>query len=162
MDDEDTTQLIAAHLMSRGDTFTAQDVVDFCSTPTMLERLDRATPITLEMAQDWLKRHGYRFSPEPRGMYADGHEDIAQVTYRNKEYIPAIQALLPRMRTWDNDAGELRDPKLKPGEKIAVLWFHDESTFYAHDRRKMRWVHETTKPKPWVKGEGLSLMVADF
>ena len=42
------------------------------------------------------------------------------------------------------------------------MWFHDESTFYAHDRRQKRWVHKGEKNTPQPKGEGLSLMVADF
>ncbi|KAI3998437.1 hypothetical protein K525DRAFT_214668 [Schizophyllum commune Loenen D] len=137
MDDEDITQRIS------------QDIVDFCSTPEMMELLNRDKPISLDMALDWLKRHDYRFALQPCGMYADGHEDPAQVTYRVKVYGPAIEALLPRMRKWDSKTGQLTDPVLKPGEKIAVLW-------------KLRWVHKDTKPKPWVKGEGLSLMVADF
>ena len=34
--------------------------------------------------------------------------------------------------------------------------------FYAHDRRKRRWIHKDEKAKPYAKGEGHSLMVADF
>src|SRR5882762_520681 len=43
-----------------------------------------------------------------------------------------------------------------------VIWVHDESTFYAHDRHKLRWVHSSESAKPYAKGEGASLMVADF
>jgi hypothetical protein len=43
-----------------------------------------------------------------------------------------------------------------------VVWFHDESTFYAHDRRKKRWVHSSEKATPKKKGKGASLMVSDF
>ncbi|KAF9515963.1 hypothetical protein BS47DRAFT_1263365, partial [Hydnum rufescens UP504] len=39
---------------------------------------------------------------------------------------------------------------------------HDESIFYAHDRRKLRWVHDNETPKPYAKGDGVSVMVADF
>ncbi len=47
-------------------------------------------------------------------------------------------------------------------EKHVVIWFHDESTFYAHDRQKIRWIHKNEKIKPYAKGEGVSLMVANF
>jgi hypothetical protein len=37
-----------------------------------------------------------------------------------------------------------------------------ETTFYANDRRKVGWVHKDAKAVPRAKGEGVSLMVADF
>ena len=43
-----------------------------------------------------------------------------------------------------------------------VLWLHDETIFYMHDRRKLRWVPDTETAVPKPKGEGASLMVADF
>ena len=43
-----------------------------------------------------------------------------------------------------------------------VLWFHDELTFYANDRRKTRWVHKSEDAVPYTKGEGASQMVANF
>lgn len=43
-----------------------------------------------------------------------------------------------------------------------IFWYHDESTFYANDRRQTRWVHKSEKATPRAKGEGASLMVADF
>ena len=43
-----------------------------------------------------------------------------------------------------------------------MLWFHDESTFYANNQRKTQWVHELETPTPYAKGEGHSLMVANF
>src|SRR5258705_13710327 len=41
------------------------------------------------------------------------------------------------------------------------MWFHDESTFYANDRRKSGWVHKSKTAVPYTKGEGPSQMVAD-
>lgn len=43
-----------------------------------------------------------------------------------------------------------------------MVWFHDESTFYANDQYKKGWVHKDEKATPQPKGEGSSLMVADF
>ncbi|KAL1755032.1 hypothetical protein FB107DRAFT_214422, partial [Schizophyllum commune] len=161
LDDEDVTQDIIAYLRTKGRYFTAQDIVDFVSTPDMLRRLDRSKPIKLSTAIEWLKRHGFGFDKDPRGLFHDGHEDPAQVQYRNDVYIPEVQKYARRMRRLED--GELVDPPdLEAGEKIAVLWFHDESTFYAHDRRKKRWVREGETPIPYAKGEGVSLMVADF
>jgi hypothetical protein len=46
------------------------------------------------------------------------------------------------------------------GKRI-IVWFHDES-IYAHDRRKSQWVADDSLLLPYAKGEGVSLMVADF
>lgn len=43
-----------------------------------------------------------------------------------------------------------------------VFWAHNETLFYANDRRDRRWVHKTETAVPKPKGEGASLMVADF
>ncbi|KAI5984151.1 hypothetical protein EDD15DRAFT_2310938 [Pisolithus albus] len=84
-----------------------------------------------------MERTGYSWTTARNGQYVDGHEREDVVEYRQNKFLPAWYAL-------------------------DVVWFHDESTFYAHDRRKKRWVHRDEKPTPQPKGEGLSLMVADF
>jgi hypothetical protein len=35
-------------------------------------------------------------------------------------------------------------------------------TFYANNRCKQCWVHKDEQAVPWAKGEGASLMMADF
>ena len=49
-----------------------------------------------------------------------------------------------------------------PQPQWVVVWFHDESTFYVNDHWKKRWVHKSEKAVPCAKGEGASLMVANF
>jgi hypothetical protein len=46
--------------------------------------------------------------------------------------------------------------------RCVIVWSHDESIFYAHDQRKKGWYHKDAPAKPYMKGEGASLMVADF
>jgi hypothetical protein len=48
------------------------------------------------------------------------------------------------------------------GGKRVIAWFHDESVFYAHDWWKKGWYHKDASAKPYTKGEGASLMIADF
>ncbi|CAK5283931.1 unnamed protein product [Mycena citricolor] len=43
-----------------------------------------------------------------------------------------------------------------------IIWYHDESIFYAHDRRRETWYHKDSDALPYRKGEGYSFMVADF
>jgi len=64
------------------------------------------------------------------------------------------------MTVWVSKNGQGQDPPA--GTRRVVVWYHDESTFYAHDRRQKRWVHKSENAKPYAKGEGHSLMVADF
>src|SRR5258708_9736590 len=64
------------------------------------------------------------------------------------------------MQKWD-DNGEEEIPA-SPPERHTVVWFHDESIFYAHDDQKCYWVHDSETAKTYAKGEGPSVMVADF
>ena len=104
---------------------------------------------------------GYQWSKDLKGQYVDGHKREDVVEYRQKEFLPKFKEIEKRMREWAADNKEMVDAARSAGRRI-VVWFHDESTFFANDRRLGRWVHvdETAKPQP--KGEGASLMVADF
>ena len=70
------------------------------------------------------------------------------------------------MVTYDNDGKESAPP---PGFAVPQIgWFrlilvtHDESTFYAHDRRKNCWSHKSDPHTPEQKGDGPSLMISDM
>lgn len=43
-----------------------------------------------------------------------------------------------------------------------MVQFHDESIFYAHDCNHQTWYHKNAPAKPYTKGEGHSLMVAEY
>lgn len=109
-----------------------------------------------------MKVMGYRWRMELKGQYADGHEREDIVAYRQKAYLPAIAALREKTRLWDKEGKEDVTPLDCPIPRHIVIWFHDESIFYAHDRRKLRWVHSSETAKPYAKGEGQSYMIADF
>src|SRR5271168_1695102 len=63
------------------------------------------------------------------------------------------------MEIWDE---KLVESVLSDSGRRVIVWFHDESIFYAHDRRKKGWYHKDASAKPYAKGEGASLMIADF
>ncbi|KAJ3714411.1 hypothetical protein C8R42DRAFT_747670, partial [Lentinula raphanica] len=66
------------------------------------------------------------------------------------------------MRSWNGEnMDELQESTDSTGHRV-VVWFHDESIFYANDRRIACWVFEAASPTPYAKGEGVSLIVADF
>jgi hypothetical protein len=166
--DEDLSQEIHLHLQSLGPYVSAMDIVRFMDSPEMRTRLDIKKSITLRTAQRWMRVIGYRWRSEPKGQYKDGHERVDVVDYRQNVFLPRMSLLEHRLRHWFREDGtEIEWEGLEGGvigcrEKPVVLWCHDESIFYGNDRRKIRWVHKTESAKPWVKGEGASVMVADF
>ncbi|KAJ7785137.1 hypothetical protein DFH07DRAFT_3854, partial [Mycena maculata] len=105
----------------------------------------------------WVKNH--------KGQYVDGHERDDVVRYRQEVFLPAWYRMEGRMRAWTGDnmdnLEELVDLINQTGKRL-VVWFHDESIFYVHDRRPSQWVADGVSPTPYAKGEGPSMMVADF
>src|ERR1700730_4086128 len=105
-----------------------------------------------------MRKLDYRWTySELKGQYVDGHEREDVVKYRKEVFLPRWANV--KARNWDWANGQ---PDPLPHERRIVLWFHDESTFYANDRRFARWIHKGEKPKPYAKGEGASEMVADL
>jgi hypothetical protein len=165
MDDEDLATELKLHLQHVGKFVRTQDLVDYFSVPENRVRLGFTKSISLRTAQCWMSRLGYRWTKEPRGQYADGHERDDIVHYRQKIFLPSWSRYQSSMRIWKHDDITTEDvaagTSLATGRRV-VVWFHDESTFYANDRRRERWVHETEGAVPQPKGEGASLMVVDF
>jgi len=95
----------------------------------------------------------------PKGQYADGHEQEDVVFYRENVFLPQWHLIQERMATWDE---KLVESVPSGSGRRVITWFHDKSIFYAHDRCKKGWYHKDATAKPYAKGEGSSLMVADF
>ncbi|KAG2345057.1 hypothetical protein BDR05DRAFT_975240 [Suillus weaverae] len=95
------------------------------------------------------------------GQYVDGHKCDNVMTYHQTKFLTSIAELFIHMCTWKDGLEEAcNEPHLHT--QHVVLWFHDELTFYANDRRKVYWVHGNETAKPHPKGEEASLMVTDF
>jgi hypothetical protein len=161
--DEDLVMDIVVHLQSIGSYFSAGDLLQFINRPEILEKIGRHEPLSIRTSQRWLKLLGFRWKLEAKGMYTDGHEREDVVKYRQEVFLPTYQGLHRRSAKFDDNGGHVPQGEiLSNGELEVVFHHHDESTFYGNDRRKLRWVHSSESPKPYAKGEGLSLMVADF
>lgn len=164
LDDEDVANEIKLHLQQVGKYVSAEDLAKFLQDPDTRARLKIVRKVSLRTAQRWLLRHGYRWRAELKGQYFDGHERPDVVAYRQTTFIPLWRALERQRIIFKEDGTP--DPKhrmfLLPGEKPILVWFHDESIFYANDRRLVRWVHIDEHAKPFKKGEGKSIMVADL
>lgn len=162
LDDEDLVKEIHLHLQEKGKYVKAMDIVHYLDTPEMLERLHRTKTISLATAQRWMKTMGYRWMKTPTGQYVDGHEREDVVYHRDHVFLPAIARCEPNLREWETTSDNAPHFNRVPGKRYTVIWYHDESIFYAHDRRKMRWIRSDYTPKPYAKGEGQSMMVADY
>ena len=163
LEDEGLAEDIHLHLQSIGKYVKAMDIVHYLDTPAMKECLNRKKTISLATAQRWMLKMGYQWSRDLKGQYVDGHKCEDVVKYRQEVFIPAWKKVERRMCTWTNknlveDTGTLPQSH----ERHTVVWFHDESTFYANDWHKARWVHSSETAVPYPKGEGTSEMVADM
>ncbi|CAK5262712.1 unnamed protein product [Mycena citricolor] len=153
----------------REDGISAAKVQAWFSLPEIQEKHGILWSISLATAKRYLNALGYRFGSPVQGQYVDGHERVDVVHDRNNIYIPQLSDLRKRMRVFDKNGQEITETmqartdalSIIPGTRV-VLWYHDESIFYAHDRRRQGWRHKDASVKPYKKGEGLSLMVADF
>ncbi|KAJ7913207.1 hypothetical protein B0H13DRAFT_1612824 [Mycena leptocephala] len=161
LEDEDLAQELHLHLQGIGKYVAAQDIVNYMATDEMKARVKLKKGISLRTAQRWMKHMEYRWTKEPKGMYADGHERNNVVDYRQNVFLPRWEELSKYTRKFTED-GDERSFIVAPDGKTVVIWRHDECIFYANDRRKIRWVHASETAKPYAKGEGASMMVAAF
>jgi hypothetical protein len=118
--------------------------------------------ISLATTQRWMHMMDYHWTKEPSGQYMDGHEQDDVVMYQQTTFLPTMAELEWNMHTWKDGIEEARDTEPRPRNQRTVIWWHDECTFFANDRRKVYWVHKDQSATPRAKGEGASLMVADF
>ncbi|OAX33831.1 hypothetical protein K503DRAFT_836237 [Rhizopogon vinicolor AM-OR11-026] len=162
IEDEDLKEELRIHLQSLGKYVTASALVKYLAKPDIQLRYNLSQTISLKTAERWMMSCGFRWTTAQNGQYIDGHEREDVVDYRQNRFLPAWYALDSKTRKWSTiDVTQLDEEQTITG-RHTVVWFHDESTFYAHDRRKKRWVHKDEKSTPQPKGQGLSLMVADF
>jgi hypothetical protein len=80
------------------------------------------------MVQWWMKKLDYCWMYTPKGQYIDEHEREDVVAYRQKIFLPRWANIKARTQDWSH--GQL-DPLLHEGK--VVIWFHNESMFYAND-----------------------------
>lgn len=142
-----------------------KDIVDFVSTPEMHDKLGGKLTISELTACRWLHKLDWQYKKLANGMYIDGHERADVVEYRSK-FVERWVEYEKRMVTYDNDGNISHIPKGFPipgGCPFRLIMAtQDESTYYAHDRRKTKWIHSSERAKPVRKGEGSLLMVSDF
>ncbi|KAJ3780523.1 hypothetical protein GGU10DRAFT_397774 [Lentinula aff. detonsa] len=150
LEDEDIADDIRLHLQSLGKWIRAEDIVHYVDTPEFRARLKVKKNISVRTAERWLKRMGYTWRNELKGQYANGHERQDNVCYRQDEFLPKWMLYEARTRWWKADGSE-------DGNTMERILVADPN-----GKIVLRWVHSSETAKPYAKGEGASLMVADF
>ncbi|KAJ7431085.1 hypothetical protein B0H11DRAFT_2388439 [Mycena galericulata] len=164
--DEELNSDITLYLQELGKDITAHKLTEFLARPDVMQKHGISKKISVRTAERYLQELGYRqcfcdsWMHPKKGQYADGHERPDVIAYRKDRFLPAWRKIRVRMDAWSKDNLPFFGPDVE-GRRI-VVWFHDESIFYAHDRRRKTWYHKDAPAKPYSKGEGASLMIADF
>ncbi|KIK81763.1 hypothetical protein PAXRUDRAFT_806937, partial [Paxillus rubicundulus Ve08.2h10] len=155
---------IKRHLQSVGKYIWAQDIVDYLKDLDVQKQHGFKKSISLATAQQWMKELGYHWKKEPKGQYHDGHEHDNIVKYRQEVFLLAWAMSQACMHCWKKENVLVDDiTTTSPiSDPHVVVLFHNESTFYANDCWKLRWVHKSEGAILQPKGEGASLMVAHF
>ncbi|KAJ7199879.1 hypothetical protein GGX14DRAFT_318243, partial [Mycena pura] len=159
--DEDLADDIRLYLQSLGKDITAKKLCDYLRDPEVRQKHGIDREISHKTACRYLDELGYRFTAPKKGQYVDGHERPDVVYHRDHVYLPRLFELERRAWIYDDDGNRLPTPPSAPGRRV-VIWYHDESIFYAHDRRGRAWYHKDAPATPYRKGDGPSYMVGDF
>ena len=153
---------LARHLQGIGKYVRAMDIVDFTASLDIQEKYSLSQAISLSCAQGWMKTLDYCWTKGRTGQFTDGHECSDVVKYRQDNFLPKMVEWDDNTRKWNDYGTENVDNDEHSKNHCTVYWHHDESIFYANDWRKIHWVHKHDKPELQPKGEGASIMVADF
>ncbi|KIJ31512.1 hypothetical protein M422DRAFT_185762 [Sphaerobolus stellatus SS14] len=145
--DEDFSRAIQLHIQTLGKRyFSADDIVQLLDQPEIKKQYNLKKAPHEHTVQRWLKFMEYRYGPGKKGMYIDGHEREDVVEYRQKVFLPWWYLIEPQMMKWLGDGTVVPPLLIKfPLEKHIVWLTHDESTFYAHDQRKLGWINSSEK-----------------
>lgn len=71
------------HLQNIGKYISVEDLRDYICQPEVQAHYGMKKGITLQIAQNWLKRLGFWWTKKPKEQYSDGHEwgDVAIVEF---------------------------------------------------------------------------------
>ncbi|KAF7327064.1 hypothetical protein MKEN_00281700 [Mycena kentingensis (nom. inval.)] len=140
---------------------TAEKFMQVMNSKEILEKYELDGVISIRTARRYLTFMGFSYSHTLKGQYSDGHDREDVVQYRNEVFLPTMQGYEERSWTYHAD-GTIEVVGLSPGIRAVVVWYHDESIFYAHDRQRRTWQLRNGSAKPYQKGDGGGFMVADY
>jgi hypothetical protein len=119
--------------------------------------------VSLKAAQKFLRKEGFRYVEHKKGLYYDGHERPDVVEYRQKEFLPQMEAF--RRRLVEYQPGNEKEEVIKTPdnfvERRLVLVPQDEMTAQANDGVKKSWVLDGEQPLK-KKGVGRGIHQSDI
>ena len=157
---EDLLNGINLYLQELGNKITAVKLVSYLARPDVMERHSIDKTISVHTAWRYLNTLNYRFGEAKKGQYKDGHERPDVVRDRDTRFIPKMHLLLLRAQMFDHEGLPLPPPTFE-GKRV-IVWYHDESIFYAQDRRRKTWYPKDAPAQLHSKGEGIPFMIADY
>ncbi|KAJ7146975.1 hypothetical protein C8R44DRAFT_864676 [Mycena epipterygia] len=160
--DEDLANDIRLHLQSLGKEITAEKLVKYLNDPAVCVEHGIDKPVSITTARRYLDELGYRFTSPKKGQYVNGHDHPDVFYYRDNIYLPWLFELNKRVVIFDNDGNPIINKDFTATGRRVIVWYHDESIFYAHDQRHTSWYHKDSPAKPYRKGEGHLFMVANY
>ena len=90
----------------------------------------------------------------------DNSAMVMNVFYQETVYLPQLTAAMETSWIHENNGSITL---LIPSHQCrTVIWYHDESIFYAHDRQHKTWYHKDASVVPYKKGDGASFMIANY
>jgi hypothetical protein len=96
-------------------------------------------PLCERTARRWLIKLGWVRTRAKKGVYMDGHERPDVVKYREEVFLPAMEKFERRMIRFEGPELTRVEPVLKPGERVLIPEFHDESCFQQNDHQSSLW-----------------------
>ncbi|KAH9910604.1 uncharacterized protein BXZ73DRAFT_108783 [Epithele typhae] len=134
---------LMAKLLGMGKHVRALDIVEYLADPVIKEKFGIRIKVSLASAHVWMLELGFRWQKAPSGQFIDGNEREDVVAYRQDEFLPRLQELDHEVSQFDSSDGRslpfFGPCIIGPQQRPMVYLFHDESTFYAHDRRDVAW-----------------------
>ena len=143
IENEELSSEIQVYLQGVSKYACAQDVVKFTKDNGVQKQYGLTKLISLATAKCWMGQMEFRWTKEPKGQYQNSHECEDVVEYCQKSFLPTWTEFEEWMHDWTDDNIHLKIdelPNSMPDIKNVVAWFHDKSTFYAHDRCDQCWV----------------------
>ncbi|KAJ3992481.1 hypothetical protein F5050DRAFT_1715241 [Lentinula boryana] len=152
LEDEDIADDIRLHLQSLGKWIRAEDIVHYVDTPEFRARLKVKKNISVRTAERWLKRMAIPGEMSSKVNMPMAMNDRIMFAIAKMNSCPSGCCMKQ-----EQDGGRLT------AQRTGILWsVFSWLTQTEKLLRKLQWVHSSETAKPYAKGEGASLMVADF
>ena len=129
--DEGILNSVQIHLQALGTHIMAQKLADFLGQDDIMDKHGIDQKITIKTASWYLTALSYQFTEAKKGQYVDGHDWKDVIYYCDYVFLPKWAKLQCWVFHWNAD-GKLKAGPLFKGCRV-IIWYHDETIFYAHD-----------------------------